>query len=82
MKYESLLSILEGFITGNIPIWSEGCRTNPNILGIANSFAAGVFISIAPEHVMPEEIELGSIYVDSEEVIPLPEVLCFFGYLI
>ena len=47
----------EGFIAGNIPTWSEGCRTNPKILGVANAFASGVFIAIALCHILPEEIE-------------------------
>ena len=73
---------LEGMIAGLIPTWSEGCRTNPKILGVANAFAAGVFMAIALVHVMPEEIEEWANYVGTEEVFPLPEVLCFAGYTI
>ena len=75
-----VVCFLEGFIAGNIPTWSEGCRTNPKILGVANAFAAGVFMAIALVHVMPEEIGEWAKYVGSEEVFPLPEVLCFLGY--
>ena len=63
-----------------IPTWSEGCRTNPKILGIANAFAAGVFMAIALMHVLPEEIEGWAEYIGTEEVFPLPEVLAFAGY--
>ena len=63
-----------------MPIWSKTCRTSPKILGIANSFAAGVFLAIALVHVLPEEIEGWADWCGTEEVFPLPEVLCFVGY--
>ena len=70
----------EGMISGLIPTWSEGCRTNPKILGVANAFAAGVFMAIALMHVLPEEIEGWNDYSGPGDVFPLPEVLAFAGY--
>jgi zinc transporter ZupT len=70
----------EGIISGMIPTWSKSCRSNPKILGIANAFAAGVFMAIALVHVLPEEIEGWATYIGGEKVFPLPEVLAFAGY--
>ena len=47
----------EAFICGIIPTISKSCRENPKVLGIANSFAAGVFLAIAIVHILPEEEE-------------------------
>ena len=49
-------SFLEAMIAGLIPTWSQNCRESPKILGIANSFAGGVFLAIAFMHIMPEMI--------------------------
>ena len=75
-----VVCFLQGFFTGAIPTWSVTCRTNPKVLGIANAFAAGVFLAIALNHILPEEIEAWGEYVGTEEVFPLPELLCFLGY--
>ena len=52
-----VLVMLEALIAGLFPTWSPSCRENPKILGIANSFAGGVFLAIALCHIMPESIE-------------------------
>jgi zinc transporter ZupT len=52
-----VLVFFEAFLTGLIPTWSRTCRESPKILGIANSFAAGVFLAIAFVHILPEEVE-------------------------
>lgn len=44
----------EAFLSGLIPVYSKTCRESPKILGIANSFASGVFIAIALVHILPE----------------------------
>ena len=72
----------EGMISGLIPTWSDGCTTNSKILGIANSFAAGVFMAIAFIHVLPEEIEAWNEISGEGKVFPLPELLAFVGYTI
>ena len=76
------------------PTWSKSCRENPKILGIANSFAGGVFLAIAFTHIAPEEIEAwnglpcnthtdsdGNV-VENDKIFPLPELLIFTGYTI
>lgn len=52
-----IVVFLEAFLAGLIPTWSRSCRENPKVLGIANSFAAGVFLAIAFAHILPEEAE-------------------------
>jgi len=80
-----VLAFCEAFFTGLIPTWSKSCRESPKILGIANSFAGGVFIAIAFMHITPEMIEgwnelnADKIAAD-EKVFPLPEALIFLGY--
>lgn len=70
----------EGFFSGALPTWYEGCRSNPKIVGVANAFASGVFIAIALVHILPEEIEGWNDYAGPGDVFPLPEVLAFGGY--
>ena len=61
IKYSSWLKIgfitwifFEGFLAGMIPVKSVKFRESSKILGVANAFAGGVFISIAFMHIMPE----------------------------
>ena len=80
-----VMSFFEAFITGLIPTWSKSCRESPKILGIANSFAGGVFIAIAFMHITPEMIEgwneINQDKIDAgDKVFPLPEALIFCGY--
>ena len=72
---------LEALISGMIPTWSPSCRENPKILGIANSFAGGVFMAIAFMHITPEMIETwNDMNEGKEKIFPLPELLIFCGY--
>jgi zinc transporter ZupT len=72
---------LEAFLTGLIPTWSKTCRESPKILGIANSFAAGVFLAIAFVHILPEEAgNWAELHPDAENLFPLPYFLMFCGY--
>ena len=50
-------AFLEALIAGMIPTFSASCRESPKILGIANSFAGGVFLAIDLMHILPEQIE-------------------------
>lgn len=87
-----ILSFLEAMIAGLIPTWSSSCRESPKILGIANSFAGGVFLAIAFMHITPEMIETWNdldinstelpdgTRVYNEKIFPLPELLIFCGY--
>ena len=88
-----ILVIAEAAIAGMIPTWSPSCRENPKILGIANSFAGGVFLAIALMHITPEMIETwnglplnnheeNGEMVENEKIFPLPELLIFLGYTI
>ena len=76
-----------------IPTWWLGCRESPKVLGIANSFAGGVFLAIALMHITPEMIETwndldvnkhmeGTEEVENKKIFPLPELLIFTGYTI
>ena len=72
---------LEAVIAGMIPTWSPSCRENPKILGIANSFAGGVFMAIAFMHITPEMIETwNEMNAGKDKIFPLPELLIFLGY--
>jgi zinc transporter ZupT len=76
-----VVCFFEAFISGVFVTFSKGCRESPKILGIANSFAAGVFIAIAIVHILPEEAALWEeIYPDAENLFPLPYFLMFCGY--
>lgn len=71
----------EALVAGMIPTWSPSCRESPKILGIANSFAGGVFLAIAFMHIMPEMIETwNDMNEGKEKIFPLPELLVFCGY--
>ena len=66
-----------------IPTWSSSCRESPKVLGIANSFAGGVFLAIAFMHITPEMIETWDglpVNEGKEKIFPLPELLIFCGY--
>ena len=77
-----VVCFLEGMIGGLVPTWVEGCKSNPAVFGIANAFAAGVFLAIALLHMLPEEIDDWKKYRGKDEVFPLPELLAFAGYSI
>eukprot|EP00354_Favella_ehrenbergii_P012556 CAMPEP_0170453746 /NCGR_PEP_ID=MMETSP0123-20130129/2233_1 /TAXON_ID=182087 /ORGANISM="Favella ehrenbergii, Strain Fehren 1" /LENGTH=206 /DNA_ID=CAMNT_0010716237 /DNA_START=53 /DNA_END=673 /DNA_ORIENTATION=- len=80
-----LAAFAEGLIAGMIPTWSQGCRESPKVLGIANSFAAGVFLAIAFVHITPEMVETWEgldCNQNKEKIFPLPEALIFVGYTI
>ena len=74
-----VFAFLEAEIAGLIPTCSASCRENPKVLGIANSFAGGVFLAIAFMHILPEQIE-GWAELAGDEAFPLPEILVFAGY--
>lgn len=82
-----IVAFLEALIAGFIPTWVESCRENPKVMGVANSFAAGVFMAIAFMHLTPEMIDEWTELKnpDGEEdvkIFPLPEMLIFIGYVI
>ena len=73
---------IQGMVCGLIPVWNTSCRTSPKMVGIANSFSAGLFIAIGLMHVLPEENANWAKYSGAKHLFPLPEVLCFVGYTI
>ena len=75
-------AFLEALIAGWYPTYSQSCRESPKIMGIANSFAGGVFIAIAFMHIIPEQIETWNDLPEhaGKDVFPMPELLVFFGY--
>ena len=76
-------AFFEALVSGMIPTWSASCRENPKVMGIANSFAAGVFLAIALMHITPEMIETwNEMNVGKDKIFPLPEILIFSGYTI
>lgn len=71
----------EALLSGYFPTWSKTCRESPKILGIANSFASGVFIAIALVHILPEEANnWAELHPTAENLFPLPYFLVFCGY--
>ena len=77
----------EAFIAGLVPTWSSKCRESPKVLGIANSFAAGVFLAIALIHILPEESEAWTDHTidvkgPDAKVFPLAEFITFVGYVL
>jgi zinc transporter ZupT len=71
----------EALLSGYFPTWSKTCRESPKILGIANSFAAGVFIAIALVHILPEEADIwAGLHPPEADPFPLPYFLMFCGY--
>ena len=78
-----LIVFFEALLSGYFPTWSSSCRESPKILGIANSFASGVFIAIAIVHILPEEAgNWASLNPETEDPFPLPYFLMFCGYCI
>lgn len=52
-----IVTILECFICGMIPIKCKAFNESPKFLNVANSFSGGVFLTIACVHIMPEMSE-------------------------
>lgn len=78
-----VFAFLEAFLTGIFPTHSKTCRESPKILGIANSFAAGVFMAIAFIHILPEAMETwDSVAKNPDHIFPLPTTLIVTGYTI
>lgn len=76
-----IVVFFEALLSGFFPTWSKTCRESPKILGIANSFAAGVFIAIAIVHILPEEAaNWAGLHPTETNPFPLPYFLMFCGY--
>jgi len=84
------------FGTGMIPIKCKSFKNSTFIMGLANAFSGGVFLSIALIHVLPDVTNSYSEYMaenhdhdqegdghgdgDEGHMFPLPYVLVFCGY--
>ena len=85
-----LAIFLLAFGFGLIPIVVKRFKESPILLGIANTFAAGVFIAIALIHIMPEQsknwecrqwkTEFCDHKTPSE--VPVPFILLLCGYTV
>jgi zinc transporter ZupT len=72
---------------GMLPYAISMCRNSHKVLSVMNCFAAGVFLSIALIHLLPEGSEQYYSWAESdgvgiEEPFPLPYTVTFVGYLI
>jgi zinc transporter 1/2/3 len=78
------LAFFEAFLMGIIPVKSKTFKDSPKILGIANAFAGGVFISIALLHILPEqsEAELDDEFKTKHGDYPLAFLFTVVGYTI
>jgi zinc transporter 1/2/3 len=76
--------------TGMIPIKCKGFKESPKIIGIANAFSGGVFLSIALVHILPDVTGSYQEYMETNnptepgeeppKFFPLPYLLVFCGY--
>ena len=48
------ISFSEALIAGATPVMSKSFSQSPKVLGVTNTFSAGIFLAIALIHIMPE----------------------------
>ena len=59
LKYAFILLIfLLTILFGIAPMQMKSCRENARMLGVMNTFSAGVFLAIAFVHILPETVNL------------------------
>ena len=51
------VAFFEALLMGLLPVKCKAFSNSPAVLGIANAFSGGVFISIATMHIMPEQTD-------------------------
>lgn len=84
---------IEAFVMGVMPVKVKKCKNNPSVLGVANAFSGGVFISISLMHIMPEQTGSYQEFMcnrfnernpgdDCPEFFPLPYLLLVCGYVV
>lgn len=79
----TVVMFLEVFI-GLIPHKCEACRKSVYPLSFLNCFSAGIFISIAFVHVLPDTTEEYMEWAETEgynEAFPLPTFMAMIGYV-
>ena len=89
-----VISFIEAFFMGMLPVKVKRCRNSLTALGIANAFAGGVFIAISLLHIMPEQVMAwrqitcnkwlvsndANSMENCPEEYPLPFLLIVLGY--
>lgn len=70
---------------GIIPKVCGACQKSERTLSLLNCFSAGIFLSMALVHMMPEATEIYMIWAKKEDIerpFPLPYVMFFMGYFL
>lgn len=71
-------------VFGILPAKVKGCGQNPTFMGLANAFSGGLFLAISLYHILPDVVEEYDTWKTENEFnskLPLPYMLCFFGYV-
>ena len=51
-----ILCLVVSIVAGILPMKLQGCKSNPKVVGLLNSFSGGVFLAIALMHIIPETV--------------------------
>ena len=84
-KYTMLFVMILCCGLGLIPKGCGACSNSTNTLSMLNCFSAGIFLTMALVHMMPEGAELYDIWAKKNEIerpFPVPYVAFFFGYML
>ena len=73
-----IVAFFEALIMGLIPVKCKKFKDSPEVLGVANAFAGGVFIAIALMHIMPEQVESYAEVGNTD--FPMPFFILVLGY--
>jgi zinc transporter 1/2/3 len=65
-----------------LPVKVDAIRTSAKWSGIANSFAGGIFLSLALLHLMPESAELMNAACGGECAYPFAYLIILLGYVV
>ena len=77
----------QAFFAGIIPTVVTSCRESPKVLGFAQAFASGIFLSICLVHILPEQSNIWTRRQQEKngldaKIFPLAELVTWFGYII
>jgi len=84
-KIIMIFALILCIATGIIPKVWPACRKSETALSFLNCFSAGIFLSMALIHMMPEAAEIYESWAKKEGIeraFPLPYVGFFLGYLL
>lgn len=68
LKIIMIFAIFTVTLAGIIPILVKACKKSASALSYLNCFSAGMFLSIALIHMMPEAVEEYTEYCEANEV--------------